>query len=65
VRRDSPDYAGRLPVEDMARLLATAVGGRGSGREYLAHTVRHLDALGVRDGLLHRVAAYVANLGAA
>ena len=26
---------------------------RGSGRDYLANTVRHLEALGIRDGLLH------------
>jgi cation transport protein ChaC len=62
VRRESSDYAGRLSVEDMARLLATAVGGRGSGRDYLANTVRHLEQLGIRDGLLHRVEAMVAKL---
>ena len=62
VRRESPDYAGRLPVDETARLLATAVGGRGTGRDYLANTVRHLDQLGIRDRLLHRVAARVASL---
>jgi glutathione-specific gamma-glutamylcyclotransferase len=61
VRRQSPDYAGRLSPEEAARLLATAVGGRGSGRDYLAHTLRHLEELGIRDRLLHRVAACVAD----
>jgi cation transport protein ChaC len=64
VRRQSPDYAGRLSVEEIAHLLAVAVGGRGSGREYLANTVRHLEELGIRDGLLHRVDARVAALAA-
>jgi len=60
VRRASADYAGRLSLDEAARLLAAAVGGRGTGRDYLANTVRHLDTLGIRDGLLHRIAARVA-----
>src|SRR3954468_17127659 len=62
VRRESSDYAGRLSVEEMALLLAVAVGGRGTGREYLANTVRHLDELGIHDRRLHRIAARVAQL---
>lgn len=64
VRRQSPDYAGRLSVEEAARLLAAAVGGRGTGREYLANTVRHLEELGIRDRLLHRIDAQVRRLPA-
>jgi cation transport protein ChaC len=64
VRRDSPDYAGRLSVDEMARLLAAAVGGRGTGCDYLANTVRHLEELGISDGLLHRIEAQVARLSA-
>ena len=33
----------------------SAVGGRGSGRDYLANTVRHLEELGIADGPLHRI----------
>jgi cation transport protein ChaC len=62
VRRASPDYAGRLSLDEAARLLAAAVGGRGTGRDYLANTVRHLVALGIRDGLLHRIETRVAHL---
>jgi glutathione-specific gamma-glutamylcyclotransferase len=62
VRRDSPDYAGRLSLDEAARLLATAVGGRGSGREYLARTVRHLELLGIRDQLSRHLAMRVARL---
>ena len=64
VRRGSPDYAGRLSLDAAAILLANALGGRGSGRDYLANTVRHLEALGIRDGLLHRIEARVARLAA-
>jgi len=62
VRRQSPDYAGRLAPAEAARLLASAVGGRGTGRDYLANTVGHLQALGIRDGVLHEIAARVARL---
>src|SRR5919112_1904769 len=60
--RGTPEQPGRLSVEEMARLLAVAVGGRGTGREYLANTVRHLEELGIHDALLHRIAARVAQL---
>ncbi len=65
VRRESADYAGRVSVEEAATLLSVAVGGRGSGRDYLANTVRHLRELGIHDALLHRIAARVAELSAA
>ena len=64
VRRASSDYVGRLSVDETARLLASAVGGRGTGRDYLANTVRHLEALGIRDRLLRRIEARVAQLAA-
>jgi cation transport protein ChaC len=64
VRRASPDYAGRLSPDDVARLLANAVGGRGSGRDYLVNTVRHLEALGIRDALLHRIETRLAGIAA-
>jgi cation transport protein ChaC len=62
VRRDNPDYAGRLPLDQMARIIRDAVGGRGSGRDYLASTVRHLEELGIADGPLHRLQARVVAL---
>jgi glutathione-specific gamma-glutamylcyclotransferase len=55
VRRDRPDYAGRISAEEMARIIAVAEGGRGTGRDYLASTVRHLEELGIEDGPLHRL----------
>lgn len=63
VRRDSPDYAGRLAHEFVAKIIATSRGDRGTGRDYLANTVRHLDALGIRDRALHRIEVLVKALG--
>jgi glutathione-specific gamma-glutamylcyclotransferase len=60
VRRQSQDYTGRLSPEAAAQLLAHAKGGRGTGRDYLANTLRHLEELGIRDRLLRRIAALIA-----
>jgi cation transport protein ChaC len=63
VRRDSRDYAGRLAPQAAARIIANSAGDRGTGRDYLANTLRHLEALGIRDRALHRIAALVEALG--
>jgi cation transport protein ChaC len=63
VRRDSADYAGRLPHDVAARIIATSRGDRGTGRDYLANTVQHLEQLGIADGALHHIAALVRELG--
>ena len=63
VRRDSRDYAGRLPHDVAARIIATSRGDRGTGRDYLANTVRHLEELGIADGPLHRIEPLVKALG--
>jgi cation transport protein ChaC len=62
VRRDRPDYAGRLALDEAAQIIAVATGGRGTGRDYLANTVRHLEELGIADGPLHRLENKVAAL---
>ena len=59
VRRDNRDYAGRLSLDEAARIIVSAVGGRGTGRDYLASTVRHLEELGIADDPLHRLEALV------
>ncbi len=38
-----------LGREQQARMIASAVGVLGTGREYLANLVRHLEALGIED----------------
>lgn len=55
INRDGERYAGKLPVETIARHLATAEGRLGSSREYLENTIAHLDALGIGEGPLHRI----------
>jgi cation transport protein ChaC len=63
VRRDSIDYAGRLLPDVAAQIIATSKGDRGTGRDYLVNTVRHLEQLGIVDGALHRIERLVAALG--
>lgn len=47
-------YAGKLSLEEVARMLATAAGHWGSCAEYLHNTIVHLDRRGIRDsGLWH------------
>ena len=48
-------YAGKLPIETLAKTLATAEGRLGSNRDYLENTVAHLDELGIGDRPLHRI----------
>ena len=50
-----PGYAGTLPTERTAELIASCCGDRGPNIEYLARTLRHLTELGVRDPNLLRV----------
>ena len=49
MRRDHWQYAGGLPAEEQARIIAQAHGGRGPNAEYLFNTAAHLDAMGVED----------------
>jgi cation transport protein ChaC len=60
VNRESPHYAGRLPPEAVADVLATAAGHWGSCAEYLRETVMRLEELGIRDRNLWRLQALVA-----
>jgi cation transport protein ChaC len=60
-------YAGKLPMETLARTLTTAAGRLGSNRDYLENTVAHLDELGIGERPLHairdRVRAYARTNG--
>ena len=59
VRRDHPDYAGRLSLEATARIIAAASGRRGANRDYLTGTVDRLTDLGLADAHLARLAERV------
>ncbi len=62
VDRRSPFYAGKLPPEEVARVLSTAAGHWGTCAEYLRSTVSRLEDLGIRDRHLWRLQALVADL---
>ncbi|MDU8909688.1 gamma-glutamylcyclotransferase [Aestuariicoccus sp. MJ-SS9] len=53
-------YCGGLALEEQARIIAQAVGGRGPNTEYLINTVAHLDELGIPDAELQWLARRVA-----
>lgn len=55
-------YVADLTLEDQARIIATAVGGRGPNTEYLWNTARHLSELGIGDPDLDWLAERVARL---
>ena len=55
VNRDHDLYVPPMDLSAMAERIALSAGDRGPNREYLHQTVRHLDDLGITDGLLHRL----------
>lgn len=66
VNRDSPRYVGRLALEEVAEVVATAAGHWGSCAQYLHETVSLLEQNGIRDRNLWRLQELVARrIGAA
>jgi len=61
---DHVQYCGGLDLEEQARIIANAHGGRGPNDEYLFQTHAHLDALGVADPDLDWLVRRVRSLGA-
>jgi len=55
------DYFVKLPLPEVARILARACGHVGSGAEYLYHTVTKLEEFGIRDRNLWRLQQLVAD----
>ena len=55
-------FAGKLAFDDSARLIARSSGMRGPNTDYLRNTLRHLDALGVRDTALRKLYRRVLDL---
>lgn len=56
VRRDHPQYAGRLPEAELLRIIEKGKGQSGHCRDYVLSTVSHLKGLGVNDAVLKSVA---------
>jgi cation transport protein ChaC len=59
-----PDHAQycHLGLEEQARIIATATGGRGANRDYLWQTAAHLAGLGIADPDLEWLATRVRDL---
>jgi cation transport protein ChaC len=59
--REHEGYVGRLDIPEVARTIADCSGARGPNADYLFNTLRHLDAIGIRerrlDQLRHAVQA--------
>ncbi len=53
VRRDHPQYTGKLTPDRAVPLILQGQGVNGPCLEYLRNTVCHLDELGIADGPLH------------
>ena len=60
IDRHSGRYVSGLSEAEIADVLATAVGSRGSMAEYLHQTVEHLDQMGIHDPHLWRLQHLVA-----
>ncbi|TVR78138.1 MAG: gamma-glutamylcyclotransferase [Rhodospirillales bacterium] len=61
-RPDHAQYCRTASAEHAARLVVQGHGSYGRSLDYLRHVVRHLDALGIDDGPLHRVLACAESL---
>jgi cation transport protein ChaC len=57
--RDHPQYSGDLDLVGQAAVIARAVGPKGPNADYLHNTVESLDALGLHDPELARLAELV------
>lgn len=58
--RDGKAYAGKLPMDKVARVLARAAGHWGSAAQYLFRTVTMLKEQGIRDRNMSRIESLVA-----
>ncbi|MCC5992075.1 MAG: gamma-glutamylcyclotransferase [Rhodobacteraceae bacterium] len=62
IDRHHDQYCGGLALEEQARIIARAHGGRGPNRDYLFNTAAHLAELGLRDRQLDWLCAKVRKL---
>jgi cation transport protein ChaC len=64
VERAHPSYAGDLPLAEQAHLIRGGIGRSGNNIDYLASTLAHLAALGIRERPLERLQAIVGTFAA-
>ena len=56
VDRSHRQYAGAIDVDEIVRIISGAVGQSGRNEDYVLNTLKHLQALGIRDRQLESVA---------
>jgi cation transport protein ChaC len=61
MNRRSPAYCRRLPLAEVAEILASARGHWGTGAEYLLNTVSRLEARGIHNSNLWRLQELIAS----
>lgn len=59
VDRDHVQYAGNLDEAEATTIVSGAVGQSGGNEEYVLNTLEHLEALGISDHWLERVARLI------
>lgn len=64
MNEDHSQYAGHLPLETQAQIIATAQGSNGPNCEYLWNTARHLAEVGLHDAAIEWLAERVRHLRA-
>jgi len=64
VERAHPSYAGDLPLAEQAHVIRGGIGRSGNNIDYLASTLAHLAALGIRERPLERLQAIVGTFAA-
>jgi cation transport protein ChaC len=57
VDRGHAQYAGRLTLDQQLRLVNQGYGQSGANRDYVIETVKAMEALGYREGDLHKLAS--------
>lgn len=60
VDRDHPQYAGRMPEDDVIRIVRQGIGRSGRNPDYVRSTHEHLVEMGVEDPILARLAEALA-----
>ncbi len=62
IQQDHWQYAGDVPDEEQARIIARASGARGPNADYLFNTTQHLAQIGLADPALERLSGRVRDL---
>ncbi len=55
-RTDHPQYAEKMETVNALKIIRSARGPKGTNLDYVLNTIEHLDALGIQNTELHRIA---------